>query len=137
MFEPTSKTPASIECRELPRDTTEATLKPLPRFVGGFPAWNNKCAAGAAAMQRQWLDFVEHRVREDLALPVRLTGCRTPYDAFRTYASFLERMGDDYQKELTELTWLGTCIATETARTLQAEMIELAKSAAASRRQAT
>lgn len=94
----------------------ETALKMWAPCLKGLPAWNGRCVERTAAFNREWIEFLGRRLREDFTLPVQLAACKGPEDVWRTYAEFLRKMGDDYQAEMAELAGLGSAIVSETAQ---------------------
>src|SRR3990172_6578224 len=81
-------------------------LGSLSPLLGGIQAWNGACGNAATAVGREWLDFLNRRMREDLALPERLASCRGFDEAWQVYAAFWQKAVQDYQQELSELVRL-------------------------------
>ena len=63
--------------------------------------------APITALGTEWMDFVNRRLRDDLALPRKLAVCRGPHEMWRTYSEFLLKMANDYQVEYSEFARLG------------------------------
>lgn len=81
-------------------------LGPLSPILGGIQAWNGAGGNAAVAVSREWLEFLNERMREDLALPQRLASCRGLDEAWQIYAGFWQKAFQDYQKEFSELVRL-------------------------------
>lgn len=76
---------------------------------------NGKVGATIAALNGEWLDFVNRRLKDDFALPQQLASCHDPIEMWRVYAEFFRKLVDDYQKEFAELARLGSAAAAEGA----------------------
>jgi hypothetical protein len=75
-------------------------------MLGRLQAWNGTYGKAAAAMSREWLDFLNRRLREDAALPQRLASCRAPDEAWHICSEFWQRALQDYQEEFIEFARL-------------------------------
>lgn len=94
----------------------------LPPFFPG--SWASIFAAppgseagtshGFADMSSKWFEFVTRRLREDMALPPQLSGCRSPVDVWELYFRFYQKLMADYRNEYMDMMRLGSQIATET-----------------------
>jgi hypothetical protein len=76
--------------------------------LAGAAKWNGKMYEGFALLGSEWLDFVNRRLKEDLNLPQRMCACKSPEEARDTYVAFWRQAVDDYQKEFTVMTKLGS-----------------------------
>lgn len=72
-------------------------------MLSGMQAWNGACGKAAAAVSREWADFLNRRMKEDIALPQRLASCGGLNEAWQMYAEFWQKAMQDYQQEFTEL----------------------------------
>ncbi len=104
--------------RSVPLDENgTAFLMPATAFALWAPALagaaraNGEIYEGLAALGSEWLDFVNRRLKEDLKLPPQLCACRSVDEMRDTYVAFWQRAADDYQKELTAMTRLGSRLA--------------------------
>src|SRR5262245_31248294 len=69
---------------------------------------NGKRYEDVAMLGKQWLDFVNRRLKEDLNFPHRVCACRSPDELRDTYAAFWRQAMDDYQKEFAVMAKLGS-----------------------------
>jgi hypothetical protein len=83
-------------------------LGPLSPMLGGIQAWNGACGKAATAVSGEWLDFLNRRMKEDLALPQQLASCRGLDEAWQVYATFWQKAVQDYQQEFSELARLNS-----------------------------
>ena len=77
-----------------------------PLLVGAGE-WGTRCCSTAIAVNKQWLDFLQKRLKADLEMPQRFMSCSSPYEAWSVHVGFLQKTITDYQKELTALAKLG------------------------------
>ncbi len=84
-------------------------------FLNGFQAWNG----ALAAVNREWLAFVNRRLQHDVTLPPLLASCHTPEEMWRVMAEFYRQAFGDYQREFNELARLSSTAANESMRAWQ------------------
>jgi Phasin protein len=121
----------------------ESAFPPMMMMPFGFEAFmefhrpalaaaaqmNGKVYDGIAAMNKNWVAFINRRLKEDLALPQQLAGCRTLQDMYGVYNDFFQRAYADYQAEFEQLSKLGKALAEDTVQAVQSGAEEVAKSA--------
>src|SRR5262245_59195619 len=88
---------------------------------------NGKVYDGIATMNKNWVAFVNRRLKEDLAMPQQLAACKTMRDMYGVYADFFQNAYADYQSELEQMTKLGKTLADDTMQVIQARMEEAAR----------
>jgi len=85
---------------------------------------NGKVYDGLATLNKNWVAFVNRRLKEDLAMPQQLAACKTVQDMYGVYAEFFQNACSDYQSELEQLTKLGKSLADDTIQAMQSRMEE-------------
>ena len=95
---------------------------------------NGKVYDGIAAMNRHWVDFVNRRLKEDLAVPQQLATCKTVQDMYGVYAEFFQTACADYQSSFEQMTKLGKSLADDTVHAVQSRMEEATREARANGR---
>jgi hypothetical protein len=90
---------------------------------------NGKVYDNLAAINRNWVTFVNRRLKEELAMPQNLAGCKTVQDMYGVYSEFFQTAVADYQSEFEQMTKLGKSLAEETAQFMQARIDEVAREA--------
>jgi hypothetical protein len=85
---------------------------------------NGKVYENLAAMNKNWVAFVNRRLKEDLAVPQQLAGCRTVQEVYSVYTDFFQTAVTDYQSEFEQLSKLGKSMAEETAQAMQSRLEE-------------
>ena len=88
---------------------------------------NGKVYDGLATMNRNWVAFINRRLKEDLAVPQQLAACKTVQDMYGVYAEFFQNACSDYQSELEQMTKLGKSLADDTLHAMQTRMEETAR----------
>ena len=88
---------------------------------------NGKVYDGLAAMNKNWVAFVNRRLKEDLAVPQQLAACKTVQDMYGVYAEFFQNACSDYQSELEQMTKIGKSLADDTIQAIQTHVEESAR----------
>ena len=88
---------------------------------------NGKVYENIATMNRTWVEFVNRRLKEDLAVPQQLAACKTVQEMYGVYADFFQTAVADYQSEFEQMSKLGKSLAEETANALQTRIEETAR----------
>ena len=85
---------------------------------------NGKVYDGLAAMNKNWVGFVNQRLKEDLAMPQQLAACKTVQDMYGVYTEFFQTACAAYQTQFEQMSKLGKSLADDTLQTLQSRMEE-------------
>jgi hypothetical protein len=85
---------------------------------------NGKVYDGIATMNKNWVAFVNRRLKEDLGMPKQLADCKTMNEMYGVCADFLQNAYADYQSEFEQMTKLGKSLADETMQAMQSRMEE-------------
>jgi hypothetical protein len=85
---------------------------------------NGKVYDGLATMNKNWVAFINRRLKEDLAMPQQLAACKTVQDMYGVYAEFFQTACSDYQSEFEQMTKLGKTLADDTMQAIQSRMEE-------------
>ena len=80
---------------------------------------NGKVYDGLATLNKNWVAFVNRRLKEDLAVPQQLAACKTVQDMYGVYAEFFQNACSDYQSELEQMTKIGKSLADDTIQAIQ------------------
>jgi len=88
---------------------------------------NGKVYDGLATMNRNWVAFINRRLKEDLAVPQQLAACRTVQEMYGVYADFFQNACAHYQSEFEQMTKLGKSLADDTIQAMQTRMEEAAR----------
>ncbi len=90
---------------------------------------NGKVYDNLAAINRNWVTFINRRLKEELAMPQNLASCKTVQDMYGVYSEFFQTAVADYQSEFEQMTKLGKSLAEETAQIMQTRLDEVAREA--------
>jgi hypothetical protein len=88
---------------------------------------NGKVYDGLATLNKNWVAFINRRLKEDLAVPQQLAACKTVQDMYGVYAEFFQNACSDYQSELEQMTKIGKSLADDTIQAIQTRMEETAR----------
>jgi hypothetical protein len=88
---------------------------------------NGKVYDGLATLNKNWIAFINRRLKEDLAVPQQLAACKTVQDMYGVYAEFFQNACSDYQSEFEQMTKLGKSLADDTIQAMQTRMEEAAR----------
>ena len=90
---------------------------------------NGKVYDGLAAMNKNWVAFVNQRLKEDLAMPQQLAACKTVQDMYGVYTEFFQTAYAAYQAQFEQMSKLGKSLAEDTVQAVQSGAEEVVKSA--------
>jgi hypothetical protein len=85
---------------------------------------NGKVYDGLATINKNWVAFINRRLKEDLAMPQQLAACKTVQEMYGVYAEFFQNACSDYQSEFEQMTKLGKSLADDTMQAIQSRMEE-------------
>jgi hypothetical protein len=80
---------------------------------------NGRVYDGLATINKNWVAFLNRRLKEDLAVPQQLATCKSVQDMYGVYAEFFQNACADYQSELEHITKLGKSLADDTLQAMQ------------------
>jgi hypothetical protein len=69
---------------------------PLLSLLADF---NGKLLQSVAGAHKEWADFVNRRVKEDVAVSQQLIGCQSLADMHEVYSNYLRRSFEHYQEQ--------------------------------------
>jgi hypothetical protein len=107
----------------------EALMELNRPALNAMAQMNGKVYDGLATINKNWVAFVNRRLKEDLAMPQQLAACKTVQDMYGVYAEFFQNACSDYQSEFEQMTKLGKSLADDTLQAMQARMDEAAREA--------
>lgn len=80
---------------------------------------NGKVYDGIATMNKNWVAFINRRLKEDLGVTQQLAGCKSVQEMYSVYTDFFQNACADYQSEFEQLTKLGKTLADDTIQAIQ------------------
>jgi hypothetical protein len=105
----------------------EAIMELNRPALAAMAQMNGKVYENIASMNKSWAAFVNRRLKEELAVPQQLAGCKTVQEMYGVYADFFQTAVADYQAEFEEMSKLGKSLAEETASALQSRLEEASR----------
>lgn len=88
-------------------------------FLAGAAKWNGGTHDGFATLVGEWQNFLGRRLKEDLTLVQRLTGCTSPDQIWAAYAEFWQKAAEDYACECVTMSKLASSVTDKTLRATQ------------------
>jgi hypothetical protein len=80
---------------------------------------NGRLYETVAALNKEYVGFVNLRLKEDLGLPQQFAACRTLEDVYGVYTGFFQRAVEQYRAEFEHLAKLGQTMASDAANQMQ------------------
>jgi hypothetical protein len=80
---------------------------------------NAKVYENVAAFNKEWVGFVNKRLKEDFAVPQQLAACKTFEDMYTVYTGYMQRAAEQYRTELEQMSKFGQSIASDTIGKMQ------------------
>jgi Phasin protein len=102
----------------------EALMEMQRPALTAMAQMNGKVYDNLAAINRTWVTFLNRRLKEELAMPQNLAGCKTVQDMYGVYSEFFQTAVADYQSEFEQMTKLGKSLADDTLQAVQTSMEE-------------
>lgn len=91
---------------------------------------NERVYDNIATMNRNWVAFVNRRLKEDMAVPQQLAECKSVHDMYGVCTEFFQTAMADYQAEFEKMAKLGKSMAEDTAQAVQSGAEDVVKSTA-------
>ena len=91
---------------------------------------NGKVYDGIAAMNKNWITFVNRRLKQDLSMPQQLAECKTVQDVYGVYTEFVQTAVADYQAGFEQIAKLSKTLAEDTVQAVQSGTEEVVRSTA-------
>jgi hypothetical protein len=88
---------------------------------------NGKVYENVAALNKNWVAFVNRRLKEELGMPKQLASCKTMQEMYGVYADFFQTAVADYQSEFEQMSKLGKSMTEETLQAMQARSQDLGR----------
>jgi hypothetical protein len=88
---------------------------------------NGTFLEGLATAQKEWADFVQRRVREDVAVTRRLMNCRSFADMHQIYGQYLQTAFHQYREQSEKVVQRSESVAQHHAETAEESVKEAAQ----------
>jgi hypothetical protein len=121
--------------------TKESQRQPMNSFAGmmGVPLlmqnpmmailaeMNGSFLESLATAQKDWMDFVHRRIKEDVAVSRQLMRCQSLPEIHQVYSQYLQTAYEQYQKQSAKVVERGETMAQHLAETAEAAAKEGAR----------
>jgi len=108
---------------DLPEVVSSSDIDAITRMarstLTAMAEFNGQLCERAAAFNAEWAQFLARRLEEDIALPQRLTACKSPEEAQEIYVGFWTKALREYQEEFVRLAQMGQRVTREAAGNMQ------------------
>ena len=120
------------------KNSQRHAMNPMVGMVGMQPIMQNPMMAILAEMngsflesvataQKDWVDFVHRRIKEDVAVSRQLMRCQSLAEMHQIYSHYLRTAFEQYQKESEKVVQRGESMAQHLAETTEAAVKEGAR----------
>jgi hypothetical protein len=120
------------------KNSQRHAMNPMAGMVGMQPIMQNPMMAILAEMngsflesvataQKDWVDFVHRRIKEDVAVSRQLMRCQSLAEMHQIYSHYLRTAFEQYQKESEKVVQRGESMAQHLAETTEAAVKEGAR----------
>jgi hypothetical protein len=89
--------------------------------------FNIKIIENLAAMNKEWIGFIDRRLKEDLAMPQQIASCRSAQEMYGVYYEYFQKAVAHFQSEFEQLARMSKTFADETAQTVQTRIEDAAR----------
>jgi Phasin protein len=119
------------EVRHEQRTSVNSLAWPMPSMLRGNPLLavatdvNGKLLENFASAQKEWVDFVHRRVKENLAAPQRLLSCKSLTDVQEAYSQYLLTAFEHYREQSEKVVQTGKSITEGLVQTTEPRMGEI------------
>ena len=106
---------------------------PIPSMLPGNPLLavatdaNGKLLESVASAQKEWVDFVHRRVKENLAAPQRLLSCKSLTDVQEAYSQYLLTAFEHYREQSEKVVQTGKSMTEGLGQTMEPRADEIAQ----------
>ena len=73
-------------------------------LLNSTQSWSDMVAPKVTTLNTEWMAFIQHRLKEDFALPQHLVSCKAPGEVFQAYSDFLRQAIEGYQRQFEGMT---------------------------------
>ena len=80
---------------------------------------NDRLYKTVAAFNTECMNFLNRRLKEDMAVPQQFAACRTMEDVYGVYSGFFQRAAEQYQAEREQLAKISQTAAQDTLQQAQ------------------
>src|SRR5262245_55377779 len=99
----------------------------MPPMMTILADMNGTFLQAFAAAQKDWGDFVQRRISEDVAVARQVLNCRSPADMGQIYSRYIETAFQDYREQSEKVVQHGQSMAQHLAETTGAHAKEMSR----------
>ena len=121
------------EVRHEQRTSVNSFAWPMPSMLPGNPLLavatdvNGKLQESVASAQKEWVDFVHRRVKENLAASQWLLSCKSLTDVQEVYSQYLLTAFEHYREQSEKVVQTGKSMTVGLAQTMESRADEIAQ----------
>jgi hypothetical protein len=90
----------------------------MPMFAF-FTEMNGALLESLAMVQKDWVEFVDRRIKEDVAVSRQLMQCHSLADMQQVYSQFLTKAVEQYKEQTARVVQRGQAVAEHLAETAE------------------
>jgi len=115
-----------VEIRHEQRAGANSFAWPMPSMLPGNPLLavatdvNGKLFESVASAQKEWVEFVQRRIKENVAASQRLLSCKSLTDVQEVYSQYLQTTFEHYREQSEKVAQTGKSMTEELVQTMQA-----------------
>ena len=119
------------EVRHEQRTSVNSFAWPMPSMLPGNPLLavatdvNGKLLESVASAQKEWVEFVHRRIKENLAASQRLLNCKSLTDVQEVYSQYLLTAFEHYREQSEKVVQTGKSITEGLVQTTEPRMGEI------------
>jgi hypothetical protein len=92
-----------------------------------FVDLNATILEGFATAQKDWADFLQRRIREDVAVSRQLMNCQSLPDMYQIYSQYLQTAFEQYREQSEHVVHRGASMAQHLAEKTEAKASEFSR----------
>ena len=120
------------EVRHEQRPSMNSFAWPVPSMLQGNPLLavatdvNGKLLESVASAQKEWVEFVHRRIKENLAASQRLLSCKSLADVQEVYSQYLQTAFEHYREQSEKVIQIGKSMTEGLVHTMESRAGEIA-----------
>jgi len=121
------------EVRHEQRTSVNSFAWPMPSMLPGNPLLavatdvNGKLLESVASAQKEWVEFVHRRIKENLGASQRLLSCKSLTDVQEVYSQYLLTAFEHYREQSEKVAQTGKSMTEGLAQTMEPRADEIAQ----------
>ena len=121
------------EVRHEQRTSVNSLAWPMPSMLRGNPLLavatdvNGKLQESVASAQKEWVDFVHRRIKENLAASQRLLSCKSATDVQEVYSQYFLTAFEHYREQSEKVVQTGKSMTEGLGQTMEPRADEIAQ----------